>query len=87
MCTFTIDSVLFPFVIIRMNQNKRSAFADITNVNSDRDRNIKKCCINTVYEMLPVTFETQKSSDSSSHTAILMQNKHPMLAMYMNLCR
>ena len=38
--------------------------------------------MNTVHEMLPVTFETQKSSECSSHTTTLMPNKHPMLAMY-----
>ena len=65
-----------------MDQNKRSAFTDITNVASDRDSNIKKHCINTVYEMLPVTFELHKNSECSSKTTILMQNKHPMLAMY-----
>ena len=62
--------------------SKRPALGDVTNTFKRHKEIRKKYLPDTVYDMLPVTFNTSSTEQDRNEVTIIMQNKHPQLAMY-----
>ena len=60
--------------------SKRPAPGDVNNTVKRHEEIRKKYCPDTVYDMLPVTFNTSSTEQDRNEVTIIMQNKHPQLA-------
>ena len=62
--------------------SKRPALGDVTNTFKRHKEIRKKYLPDTVYDMLPVPFGASSTEQDCNEVTIIMQNKHPQLAMY-----